>query len=76
MPRSPTLASPPADTPLALLARPQSARARIAIGPFAAEAQVEVTPIGLLAAGALVSAILLSVVPIVRAATTRHPLKS
>ncbi len=43
-----------------------NARARIALGRF--EAEAEIGPAGILAAGALVSAILLSVVPIVRVA--------
>jgi hypothetical protein len=40
---------------------------------FEAEANVTVTPAGLLAVGGLVAAILLSVVPIVRASRRRVP---
>jgi hypothetical protein len=46
----------------------QTARARIALGTFEAEAEVSVSPAGLLAIGVLVSGILLSVVPIIQAA--------
>ncbi len=49
----------------------QTARARVALGPFEAEAELSVSAAGILATGALVSAILLSVVPIVRAARAR-----
>jgi len=61
------------------LTAPQTARARMRAGAgFEAEASVTVTPAGLLAIGGLVGAILLSVVPIVRASRRRrpnHPLK-
>ncbi len=50
----------------------QTARARIALGR--SEAEAEIGPVGILAVGALVSAILLSVVPIVRAARARRAL--
>ena len=51
------------------LTEPQTARARLRAGKgFEAEAVVTVTPAGLLAIGALVAAILLSVPSIVRAA--------
>ena len=50
------------------LTEPQTARARMRAGSgFEAEASVTVSPVGLLAVGGLVAAILLSVVPIVRA---------
>jgi hypothetical protein len=49
------------------LTTPQVARARMRAGSgFEAEASVTMTPVGLLAIGGLVGAILLSVVPIVR----------
>jgi hypothetical protein len=51
----------------------QTARARVALGRFEAEAEVTVTPAGLVAIGALVSGILLAVVPIVRAARKPRP---
>ena len=73
MPRTPTRSIPAPPVALTRLRTPQSARARVAIGPFAAEVHIEVTPLGLMAAGALVSAILLSVVPIIRAASTEAP---
>lgn len=48
---------------------PQSARATLRAGDrFVMEAEVQVTPLGLLAIAGLVSGILLSVPPIVRAA--------
>lgn len=54
------------------LTEPQTARARMRPGSgFEAEASVTMTPIGLLAIGGLVAAILLSVPPIVRAARQR-----
>lgn len=57
-----------ADTPHPLAA-PQSARATLRAGErFVMEAEVRATPLGLLAVGGLVAAILLSVPPIVRAA--------
>jgi hypothetical protein len=50
------------------LTAPQTARAGMRAGSgFEAEASVTVSPAGLLAIGGLVAAILLSVVPIVRA---------
>jgi hypothetical protein len=56
------------------LSAPQTARARMRAGSgFEAEASVTVTPMGLLAVGGLVGAILISVVPIVRAARRRAP---
>jgi len=48
-----------------------TARASIRLGRFKAKVELDVTPAGLLAVGGLVSAILLSVVPIVAAATRR-----
>jgi hypothetical protein len=54
------------------LTEPQTARARMRAGSgFEAEAIVSVSPVGLLAIGGLVAAILLSVVPIVRASRQR-----
>jgi hypothetical protein len=54
------------------LTEPQTARARMRAGSgFAAEASVTLSPVGLLAVGGLVAAILLSVVPIVRASRQR-----
>lgn len=54
---------------LAPLSAPQTARAAMRFGDRAAfDAEVGVTPLGLLAIGGLVAAILLSVPPIVRAA--------
>ncbi|HMI21132.1 MAG TPA: hypothetical protein VK533_16485 [Sphingomonas sp.] len=56
------------------LTEPQTARARMRAGSgFEAEAMVTVSPVGLLAIGGLVAAILLSVVPIVRASRQRIP---
>jgi hypothetical protein len=60
--------SPSAPGPLST---PQAARARVAIGGFSADAEVAVTPAGLLAYGAFVAMILLAVVPIVRAKRAR-----
>ena len=55
------------------LTSPQTARASMRAGNgFEAEASVTVSPAGLLAIGGLVAAILLSVVPIVRA--SRRPM--
>ncbi len=54
------------------LTEPQTATARMRAGSgFEAEATVTITPVGLLAIGGLVAAILLSVPPIVRAARQR-----
>jgi hypothetical protein len=54
------------------LSEPQTARARMRAGSgFEAEAMVSLSPVGLLAIGGLVAAILLSVVPIVRASRQR-----
>jgi len=54
------------------LAEPQIARARMRAGSsFEAEAMVTITPVGLLAIGGLLAAILLSVPPIIRAARQR-----
>ncbi len=54
------------------LTEPQTARARMRAGSgFEAEAMVSISPVGLLAIGGLVAAILLSVPPIVRAAHGR-----
>jgi hypothetical protein len=50
------------------LATPQSAHATLRAGAsFVMEAEVRATPLGLLAVGGLVAAILLSVPPIIRA---------
>jgi hypothetical protein len=55
--------------PPAALSQPQSARAVLRAGDrFAMEAEVQVTPLGLLAIGGLIAAILLSVPPIIGAA--------
>ena len=43
------------------------------LGPLQADVDIDVTPTGLVAIGALVSAILLSVVPIVYVATRKLP---
>jgi len=49
------------------LTEPQTARARMRAGSgFEAEASVTISPLGLLAVGGMVGAILLAVVPIVR----------
>jgi len=54
------------------LTAPQTASARMRAGSgFEAEASVTVSPLGLLAFGGLVGAILLSVVPIVKASRRR-----
>ena len=54
---------------LSPLSVPQTSRAAIRIGQRAVlEAEVVVTPLGLLAIGGLVAAILLSVAPVIRAA--------
>lgn len=50
------------------LTTPQTTTARLAAGHTQARFRLSVTPIGLLAIGGLVAAILLSVAPIVRAA--------
>lgn len=56
-----------AETPNPLLA-PQAARAAIRVGDrFVMEAEARATPLGLLAVGGLVAAILLAIPPIVRA---------
>jgi hypothetical protein len=58
----------PPEKPSHPLAEPQAARAAIRIGHgFVMEAEARATPVGLLAVGGLVAAILLSIVPIVRA---------
>ena len=52
------------------LTTPQTARASLRAGDrFVMESEVSVTPLGLLAIGGLVAAILLSVPPIIRAST-------
>ena len=53
------------------LTEPQTARASARAGRFEAEASLTMTPVGLLAVGGLVAAVLLSVVPIVRASRRR-----
>jgi hypothetical protein len=53
------------------LTEPQTARARMRAGRFEAEAGLTMTPAGLLAIGGMVAAILLAVVPIVRASRQR-----
>jgi hypothetical protein len=61
------------DTP-SPLATPQTARAALRAGNgFVMESEVSVTPLGLLAIGGLVAAILLAVPPIVRASTRALP---
>lgn len=56
------------------LTAPQTARAKMRAGSgFEAETSVTVTPVGLLAVGGLVGAILLSSAAIVRAARRRIP---
>jgi hypothetical protein len=50
----------------------QTARARIAIGSFSAEAETSTTPKGLLAIGGLVSMMLLAVAPIILAAAVKR----
>ncbi|MFS2108274.1 hypothetical protein ACCC88_01190 [Sphingomonas sp. Sphisp140] len=57
------------------LATPQTARASIRIGErVVLEAEARATPIGLIAIGGMVAAILLSVPPILRAARGPHRL--
>ena len=59
------------------LTAPQTARARMRAGSgFEAESSVTVTPIGLLAIGGLVAAILLSAAPLVRAKRWRREAKA
>lgn len=53
------------------LSEPQTARARMRAGSIDAEAMVSVSPVGLLAFGGLMAAILLSSAAIVRAARRR-----
>jgi hypothetical protein len=50
-----------------------TARASIRFGKFEASAELDVTPRGLFAVGGMVSLILVSVVPIVVAATRKAP---
>jgi hypothetical protein len=52
---------------------PHRARASLSVRGFEARAEVEITSGGLLAVGGLVSAILLSVTPIILAATRKLP---
>ena len=55
------------------LTAPQTARAKMRAGSgFEAESSVTVTPVGLLAIGGLVAAILLSAAPLVRAKRWRR----
>ena len=56
------------------LAEPQTARATIRWGGFVMEAEARATPLGFLAVGGLVAAILLAIPPIVRAKRTRKAL--
>lgn len=56
------------------LLTPQSARASFRAGGFVMEAEARATPLGLLAIGGMVAAILLSVPPILRAARTERQL--
>ena len=49
------------------------ARLRVAVGQFHAEGEVKVTPLGIVAVGFLVSSILLSIAPIIRAANRKVP---
>lgn len=62
---------PPIPRPLA---DPQSARATIRFGQVVLEAEARATPLGLLAIGAVVAAILLSIPPIVRVARSPEAL--
>jgi hypothetical protein len=63
----------PAPRPLAApLAAPMRARMTLRAGAFRMEASARATPLGLLAVGGLVAAILLSVPPILRAAPRPH----
>jgi hypothetical protein len=79
MPKKPAPSPAPAPAPPAAIARttpaplsiPQATRARFGFGTFSAEAEMAVTPAGMLAFGGLVSMILLSVTPIVLAARKR-----
>ncbi len=65
----------PPENPPHPLAEPQAARAAIRIGHgFVMEAEARATPMGLLAVGGLMAAILLSIVPIVRARAARKAL--
>jgi hypothetical protein len=55
------------------LATPQTATAVLPLGRRTARARLVVTPLGLVAVGALVAAILLAVPPIIRAAREEQP---
>jgi len=72
----PRLATDTAAAPeLHPLATPQTARASIRIGErIVLEAEARATPIGLIAIGGMVAAILLAVPPILRAARAPHRL--
>ncbi|MCG6115277.1 MAG: hypothetical protein MEQ84_08770 [Mesorhizobium sp.] len=50
-----------------------TARAGLKVGSFEANVEVDLTPKGLVAIGFLVSAILISVTPIILAATRKRP---
>ena len=64
------------DTPHPL-ATPQTARATLRVGDaFVMEAEARATPLGLLAIGGLVAAILLSLAPVVRAKRGARILKA
>ncbi len=53
---------------------PQTARATLRAGKFVMEAEARATPVGLLAIGGMVAAILLSVPPILHASRARKAL--
>ena len=52
---------------------PHRASLKLRCGPFSSEAEVEISSRGLIAVGALVSGILLSVVPVIWVATRKAP---
>jgi hypothetical protein len=61
------------DAPSPLLT-PQTARATIRVGSFVMETEARATPLGLLAIGGMVAAILLSIPPIVHAKRSHRQL--
>ena len=67
------LTTPREDASSPAAAQRNRLRTSLKLGPLQADVDVDVTPVGLLAIGALVSAILLSVVPIVYVATRKLP---
>jgi len=67
--------SPTKPEPPRALTAPQSARAAFRVGDrFVAEAEVQATPLGLLAIGGLVAVILLAIPPIIRASRAARAL--